>query len=450
MMWNNQEPEIAVGLLRAPEIQVTLHGSYRLNEEMLSGRVTFRLNKEHKGAGGLLSYRAGQKTGRTTLPLTLVPVNYDQEVVEVHQITIGIDFHWQRQEDQLFRGSLRLVEEGGQLRAINVLKLEDYLVSVISSEMKATASTEFLKAHAIMSRSWLLAQLQKAAEGGNAAGAADQDNNPERHIRWYDREDHALFDVCADDHCQRYQGLTRATEPRVEAAVRETSGQVLLYNDRVCDARFSKCCGGTTESFEEVWEPIPHPYLGSWRDGGQGDLPNLREEEQAAAWILGQPEAWCRTSDREVLAQVLNDYDQETQDFFRWEVVLSQQELQRLLKEKIGLELGAIQSLHPLKRDGSGRISELEITGTQGRCVVGKELEIRKALSPSHLYSSAFVVEAQPAGAVPPESFRLRGAGWGHGVGLCQIGAAVMGAAGKDHTRILLHYFRGAALKKLY
>ena len=179
-------------------------------------------------------------------------------------MVIGIQFHWERKENQRFKGQLKIIDEGAHLTAVNIVSVEDYLLSVISSEMSATASLELLKAHAVISRSWLLAQKAKAKEIQGKARSCS--HTGKEYIRWYDREDHQHFDVCADDHCQRYQGITKAYTPEVQEAVNSTCGEVLVYDGQICDARFSKCCGGITERFENTWEPVEHPYLTSIAD----------------------------------------------------------------------------------------------------------------------------------------------------------------------------------------
>ena len=370
----------------------------------------------------------------------------------LHAVTIGVDFHWQRDEDQSFTGKLKFIVENGKLTAVNILSVEDYLLSVISSEMSATSSAELLKAHAVISRSWLLAQMDKTAR--LKAGAEKYTTSfmtEEELTKWYDREDHSNFDVCADDHCQRYQGITRASTPEVEHAINETYGLVLMFGDAVCDARFYKCCGGITELFENVWEPVSHPYLQMVIDNDRapaGFETDLTREENAVRWIKGNPPAFCNTNDREVLSQVLNNYDQETTDFYRWKVIYTQQELSDLVRSRTGIDFGMITDLEPLTRGVSGRIIRLKIKGDKKELIIGKELEIRKSLSKSHLYSSAFYVEKSvDATGV---RFILHGAGWGHGAGLCQIGAAVMGAKGYSYEQILIHYFKNANLKKIY
>jgi SpoIID/LytB domain protein len=368
-------------------------------------------------------------------------------------VTIGVNFHWQRKEDQTFRGNLHLIVEKGGVTAINVLSVEEYLLSVISSEMSATASLELLKAHAVISRSWLLAQIQKDKDKKDAPdvrlGATAQAED--EMIKWYDRDDHVNFDVCADDHCQRYQGITRESTETVRQAIKATWGQVLMYGGELCDARFSKSCGGVYEEFENCWEPKHYDYLVARRDDkDEMDFPDLTLEDNAAEWILSSPHAFCNTHDAKILSQVLNDYDQETTDFYRWKVEYTQDELSQLIKKRSGIDYGRIKDLQPVARGTSGRLYKLRIVGEKKTLVIGKELEIRRTLSPSHLYSSAFVVEKHDVVDGYPQKFVLRGAGWGHGVGLCQIGAAVMGAKGYDYKEILLHYFINADINRLY
>ena len=370
---------------------------------------------------------------------------------DLKAVTIGVDFHWQRREDQRFRGALNLAVVEAGIIAINQVDAEEYLTSVISSEMSANASKPLLKAHAVISRSWLLAQIEKnqqIVDKGDTYNSCQQDD--EQLIRWYDREDHTLFDVCADDHCQRYQGITRETNPVVKEAIAETCGEVLLYDGKICDARFSKCCGGATELFENCWEPVPHPYLAVLRDAPEGTLPDLTQETAAEQWIRTAPEAFCHTTDQAILSQVLNNYDQETTDFYRWKVSYTQAELSELIRRKSGIDFGTIIDLIPLERGGSGRIVRLKIVGTVRTLIIGKELEIRRTLSESHLYSSAFVVDKEMGENDIPARFVLTGAGWGHGVGLCQIGAAVMGAKGYSYDAILTHYFPGATVEARY
>ena len=434
-----KEPEVSVGIVSGKCIKFALNAPYSAKGETIEGEQTVELNE-----GGIL-WRGNQYR-----ELTFTPQQPDASF-SLHDVTIGVNFHWERRETQMFNGTLRLVVEADNITAINLLPVEKYLISVISSEMKATSSAEFLKAHAVISRSWLLAQMEKRRrmhDGQNSFFSFIKHEN--EIIRWYDREDHTIFDVCADDHCQRYQGITKASSRQVADAVRATRGQVLAYDDEICDARFSKCCGGVTEEFQYCWEDTPKPYLLAVRDG-TGAMPHdLTKEANAEEWIRSQPDSFCNTSDRKVLSQVLNDYDQETPDFYRWHVSYTQEELAALIKEKTGTDFGGIVDLVPMERGKSGRICRLKIVGTKAVLTIGKELEIRRTLSKSHLYSSAFVVDKEGSKDGLPERFVLTGAGWGHGVGLCQIGAAVMGEQGYGYDRILLHYYRGADIKKLY
>lgn len=385
-----EQPKLKIGIMAENEILCCFKEAYQLStiNKILVGNHTIRLAGDQIHLDGELLADEN---------IYFVPVNEQIASFELYNVTIGVQFHWERKEDQLFKGTLQILKEGNKLHAINILPLEDYLISVISSEMNATSSLELLKAHAIISRSWLIAQVVKEKELGQS-GQKYQTifETDEEYIRWYDREDHILFDVCADDHCQRYQGITRQTSDLVEKAVNETAGVILFYNGQVCDARFSKSCGGVTETFEKVWEPVVHPYLQSIQDsagGGNGVEFNLMNEETAEKWIRTSPSAFCNTMDHKVLSQVLNDYDQETIDFYRWKITYCQSEISGLIARKTGMDFGEIIDLIPKERGHSGRIIKLEIVGTKKRLIVGKELEIRKILSTSHLYSSAFVVD---------------------------------------------------------
>ncbi|MDL2222374.1 SpoIID/LytB domain-containing protein [Parabacteroides sp. OttesenSCG-928-N08] len=370
---------------------------------------------------------------------------------ELKAVTFGIGFHWERKEDLRFKGSLNLIIDEEQIVAINQVDIEEYLHSVISSEMSASASKELLKAHAIISRSWLLAQIEQAQTVPVAATeSAIPDTETEERIRWYNREDHTLFDVCADDHCQRYQGITRAHSRVVNEAVNETRGELLVYGGQVCDTRYSKCCGGASELYENCWDETPHFYLTPIRDAEQGELPSLNNEQGAESWLRSTPTSFCSDADASVLKQVLNGYDQETIDFYRWKLSYSQEELSELIHRRSGIDFGLIRDLIPIERGVSGRIVKLRIVGNKKQLVVGKELEIRRLLSESHLYSSAFVVDKEMDEAGNATRFTLTGGGWGHGVGLCQIGAAVMSSKGYDYRQILAHYFPAACLEKRY
>jgi len=391
--------------------------------------------------------------GKLYKELYFEPVS-EKASFDLKEVTIGKGFHWERKEDQRFNGALDILITETGLLAINEINVEDYLISVISSEMSATCSKEMLKTHAVISRSWLLAQIEKSrhlAQDQSKYITCYQDK--ERFIRWYDREDHAMYDVCADDHCQRYQGITKASTLSVVEAVRETHGEIMIQGDQICDTRFSKCCGGVTEEFEHCWEPEHHSYLTAVRDSKTDKaIPDLTQEEEADKWIRNTPDSFCNTSDKEILGQVLINFDQETTDFYRWKVEYTQTELSSLLNQKMDglINVGLIRDLIPVKRGTSGRIEELKIVGTNNSIIIGKELEIRRILSKTHLFSSAFVVDRVNIKGSIPERFVLTGAGWGHGVGLCQIGAAVMSTQGYTYREILSHYYKGARIERKY
>ena len=430
---------IRVGIYTRKEIRAVFHGEYRHGEEVISGK------KEISEAGWY------------------IPISEDCSF-SLMDVTIGIDFHWERNETQTFKGSLEVMKaKNGELTAVNVLDIEDYLQSVISSEMSATSHMELLKAHAVISRSWALCKIQRSLQG--SAFACHESEG--KRICWYGSEPHEGFDVCADDHCQRYQGLRAKDHKNAIKAVQETKGEVLcqlgvrseelgVKEYEICDARFYKCCGGVTEEFETCWEDTHHDYLVRVLDrknespgASTGSVTaldlaiDLTKEENAREWILSNPEAFCNTNDKKILSQVLNDYDQETIDFYRWKVSYTTKQLSALIRKKSGIDFGEILSLEPIKRGVSGRIYELKIVGTKKTLTIGKELEIRKWLSESHLYSSAFIVEKEN------DTFTLYGAGWGHGVGLCQIGAAVMATKGYTYKEILAHYYPNTTLKQI-
>ena len=438
-----KQPDVTVGIVSAQKIHFSLNKPYLAKGEKVLGEQVVEFSE-----GGVLW------NGNQYSQLTFHPQSADASF-SLSGVTIGVNFHWERKETQTFLGTLRFVVESDKIVAINELPVEKYLESVISSEMSATSSLELLKAHAVISRSWLLAQMKKrreVAESGNNFFSFTK--KEDTLIRWYDRDDHTLFDVCADDHCQRYQGITKETSPHVAEAIRQTKGQILMDGEEICDARFSKCCGGITEEFQYCWEDTPKTYLTAVRDialGVEHTLPNLTNEEEAEKWIRFNPPAFCNTQDKKILSEVLNDYDQETVNFYRWKETLSQEKLQQLIADKLKMDLGAILNMKAVERGKSGRISKLQIIGTEKTFTIGKELEIRRTLSDSHLLSSAFVVDKYDKDEQGvPQRFELIGAGWGHGVGLCQIGAAVMGEQGYHYDAILLHYYQGAEIKKLY
>lgn len=440
------EPKVNVGILFEPRIDFILLTPYRINGKEVSGKQT-------------VTYSDNQIRWQECLydELSFEPAEHTGGEFEILDVTIGINFHWERKENQRFRGAFKVIIENEKLTGINTIPVEDYLTSVISSEMNATASLELLKAHAVISRSWLLANLatasaeRKEAKKTTVGTTPQQPENSDEIVRWYEREDHSRFDVCADDHCQRYQGITRASTPIVEQAINDTRGQVLTSDGAICDARFSKCCGGVFEEFQNCWANVSYPYLVKQRDSkSETELPDLTDEKEAEQWIRTAPEAFCNTTDKTVLSQVLNNYDQETTHFYRWKVTYGQKELSELILRRSGIDFGEIRDMIPIERGTSGRLVRLKIVGSKRTLTVGKELEIRRMLSPSHLYSSAFVVDKSDETNGIPDTFILTGAGWGHGVGLCQIGAAVMGEQGYTYDEILRHYYPGANIEKQY
>lgn len=421
--------------MSAERITAMLHGDYVIDgsDDRINGDVSVQY-----ADGGILF------NGVRYSVLRLTPVSESECFFTLCDVTIGVEFHWQRKEAQSFKGGIEFYAADGAVTVINNINAEEYLKSVISSEMNAHASLELLKAHAVISRSWLIAQISKKGTDAKNGGKGMRADGNEI-VKWYDRDDHDLFDVCADDHCQRYQGITKAYIPTVKRAVEETRGEVLVSDGEICDARFSKCCGGATEEFGYCWEDKDVEYLKGVRDSAdEAPLPDLTTECEAEKWIAAEPEAFCNTSDGEILRQILNDFDMETNDFYRWQVRYSQQELSDIVRERSGIDFGTIESLTPLERGVSGRISRLRIDGSKRSMIIGKELEIRKTLSRSHLYSSAFTVKRENG------DFVIYGAGWGHGVGLCQIGAAVMGSKGYGYREILAHYYKGARVEAAY
>lgn len=462
-----KEPRITVGILSGKEIEFSFPTAFISSD----GTEICGTQKVICQSGKIIWQEKEYDV------LSFIPPQNSSTYFELIDVTIGINFHWERKEIQRFKGELRIIIEDDKLTAINVISIEEYLTSVISSEMSATASLELLKAHAVISRSWLLNKLginkwkahndevetnptlidsQLISSQLTDSQHVNSQPTNSQFIKWYDHEAHTNFDICADDHCQRYQGITRASTPQAIEAVSATRGETLMYEGGICDARFSKCCGGAFEEFQNCWENVKHPYLIGQRDrkiGGDNEigtkLPDLTIEAEAENWIRTSPGSFCNTQDKKILNQVLNNYDQETADFYRWKVCYSQQELTELIHKRSGIDFGQIVDLIPVERGTSGRLIRLKIIGTLRTLIIGKELEIRRTLSSSHLYSSAFVVDKEGDGEIPSR-FTLTGAGWGHGVGLCQIGAAVMGEKGYDYKEILSHYYPGSNLEKQY
>ena len=436
----NGEPRVSVGIVTANEIVFSLHQPYNANGTTVSGKQS-------------VSYENGAIiwNGKRYKELVFQPQEAGASF-SLEDVTIGVNFHWERKETQTFLGILRFAIEGTAMWAINELPVERYLESVISSEMSATSSLRLLEAHAVISRSWLLAQIEnRRSAKTEQTSLYSCITGKDKMIKWYDRQDHTLFDVCADDHCQRYQGITKETSPHVAVAIQHTRGQVLMSEGKICDARFSKCCGGAMEEFQYCWEDSPKPYLKAIGDTPEKTIPDLTVEANAEEWIRTSPDSFCNTTDKNILSQVLNDYDQETTDFYRWRVDYTQEEISQLINSKLNIDFGQIIDLIPIERGKSARLCQLKIVGTKQTLTIGKELEIRRALSPSHLYSSAFVVDKEDVNVEGiPALFHIIGCGWGHGVGLCQIGAAVMGEKGYNYDQILAHYYPGADLKELY
>jgi stage II sporulation protein D len=453
----SEEPIINVGILATTTIQFELKGFFLLNAETIpSGNYSATID----GRG----IKSNLALSKVTTPnrLEFIPQSSSSTFI-LKNVTIGIGFHWEKQEEQEFEGGLTLQVEGDKIRAVNTVPLESYLKSVISSEMSAMNDLNLLNAHAIVSRSWLLAQISKKGfpkqyssddkeQISNNSDRTEKSCDCNKLIKWYDREDHDTFDVCADDHCQRYQGITKVISENAQIAIEATRGKVLMFDAEICDARFSKCCGGKSEDFENVWQPVKVPYLVAIRDidNSSSEISNIKEVDKEV-FITTSPESFCNTTDPEVLSQVLIDFDRATSNFYRWIIEYEQRTISSLIAKKSGIEFGEIIDLIPLDRGNSGRIIRLKIVGTKNEIIVGKELEIRKWLSESHLYSSAFVVEKEfESNSKLPSKFILRGAGWGHGVGMCQIGAAMMSQKGHSSNEILKHYFKGAEVKKIY
>lgn len=444
------EPLINVGIFTKPKISFTFFGEFksRNSEEIYSGIY----NAAVDGSRLIIEQNGNSKIFENEA--LFEPEDFESEYFSLKDVVIGVDFHWQRTEKESFRGSLKLMVVEDGILAINIIPVEEYLKSVISSEMSAKSRLHLLKAHAIISRSWLLAQIEKSNQLKKEKRKYITRTETENELTvWYDREDHESFDVCADDHCQRYQGITKIYTEIASRAVEETRGLLLTHENKICDARFSKSCGGISESFENVWEPVKFPYLQAvidYKFEPDNFEINFSSEANAEKWIRANPAAYCNTKDTKVLSQILLDYDLETSDFYRWKVTYSQEEISQLIKKKSDIDVGGIVDLIPVERGDSARLIKLKIVGSKKTITIGKELEIRRTLSKTHLYSSAFIVEKKNIIDGIPRQFILRGAGWGHGVGLCQIGAAVMAEKGFQFDEILMHYYRNTRIEKRY
>lgn len=409
---------LEVGIMSGSEIEFEIisDGAGRQKVEYSQGRISYN--------GALYDELVFEAQTEATM--------FAEPSFILYGVTIGVDFHWERKVTQKFAGTLKFIVDGGKVTAVNIVGVEDYLLSVISSEMKASAGLEFLKAHAVISRSWVMAQVEHrqshvSRTPGPSCPVSEPVEGAEEYIKWFDHDDHTLFDVCADDHCQRYQGLTMAVGDTVRKAVDQTWGLVLTSEGKICDARFSKCCGGRMELFSTCWEDKDYPYL--------QPLPDTAD-------CVEGDDVFCDTKDEKILSQVLNDYDLETRDFYRWRTEYSRTEVSDLVRRRSGMDFGTIRDLVPLERGPSGRLKRLKVVGDKKTMIIGKELIIRRWLSDSHLKSSAFEVHWDG------DHLTLDGSGWGHGVGLCQIGAAVMAAKGYSFDRILLHYYPGSTLER--
>ena len=409
---------LEVGIMSGSEIEFEIisDGAGRQKVEYSQGRISYN--------GALYDELVFEAQTEATM--------FAEPSFILYGVTIGVDFHWERKVTQKFAGTLKFIVDGGKVTAVNIVGVEDYLLSVISSEMKASAGLEFLKAHAVISRSWVMAQVEHrqshvSRTPGPSCPVSEPVEGAEEYIKWFDHDDHTLFDVCADDHCQRYQGLTMAVGDTVRKAVDQTWGLVLTSESKICDARFSKCCGGRMELFSTCWEDKDYPYL--------QPLPDTADCVEGG-------DVFCDTKDEKILSQVLNDYDLETKDFYRWTTEYSRTDVSELVRRRSGIDFGTIRDLVPIERGPSGRLKRLKVVGDKKTMVIGKELIIRRWLSDSHLKSSAFEVHWDG------DHLTLDGSGWGHGVGLCQIGAAVMAAKGYSFDRILLHYYPGSTLER--
>jgi SpoIID/LytB domain protein len=443
------EPWINVGILTADQIRFDLYGEFITlsTEKLLSGvfKAELKDNKIYCSDGKIDIIEENE--------ILFEPSDPVSESFVLRDVIIGVRFHWERKEKQRFNYFLKIIKNGNKLTAINHLPVEAYLTSVISSEMSAKCSINLLRSQAVVARSWLLAQLQNKDNKKSTEPSLKPYQTDDELITWYDREAHQLFDVCADDHCQRFQGITKVTTQTAKSAIDDTRGIVLILDEKICDTRYSKSCGGISESYENAWEPVKYKYLTpviDYKYEPENLNLNLQQEINAIEWIKTNVPAFCNTTDPKILNQILIDYDQETRDFYRWEVSYTQEQLSELVNKKLNMDFGQIIDLIPIERGYSARLVRLKIVGTKKSLIIGKELEIRRVLSPTHLYSSAFFVEKKNIVENIPQIFILYGAGWGHGVGLCQIGAAVMAERGYQFDEILTHYFPNASLKKIY
>jgi SpoIID/LytB domain protein len=449
MIYTGNIPKVSVGILNEEQIAFELYGDFNVYgmKKSFSGRFNAEI------AGDKIICKGENNKIEISGEILLEPQDTATDSFLIGNVTIGQDFHWERKEKQRFKGSLRLTRDNDKILVVNILPIEDYLLSVISSEMSSKSSLQLLKAHAVVSRSWVFSQIEKVKDENPGQKLNSEYKSEDEIIKWSDKNQHTLFDVCADDHCQRYQGIGKISTVTSKIAIEETKGLVLISDNKICDARYSKSCGGITESFENVWEPVKHKYLApivDYKFEPEYYSIDFSDENNAMKWIRGNPPAFCNTHDKRILNQILLDYDKETRDFYRWKIEYSQKELKQVIKTKSGIDFGDIKELVPVLRGYSARLIKLKIVGTKKTLTVGKELEIRRWLSKTHLYSSAVFFEQKEITDGIPQKFIIHGAGWGHGVGMCQIGAAVMAAQGYQFDEILLHYFKNAKIKRIY
>lgn len=446
-MLPKEEPLLNVGILTSKVINFELYGDFSVFgfKETFSGMFTAEV------VNNIIVCTYGNNKLEISDEIEFIPSDPISESFLIKDVIIGEGFHWEQKQKQRFSHTLKIIKNKKNVCAINIIPLENYLMSVISSEMSAKSPLELLKAQAVVARSWVLSRMS-TAQNRKEGDAADSFTELENEIiKWYDTTEHKIFDVCADDHCQRFQGVTRITSETAREAITQTRGILLLHDGKICDTRYSKCCGGITELYENVWAPVKNPCISSvvdYKFEPETFNLDLTNEKNAYKWIKGNPSAFCNTEDNRLLTNILNDFDLHTKDFYRWKIVYTQHELAGLIKEKTGIDFGDIIDLIPLERGASARLVKLKIAGSKKSFTIGKELEIRRALSKTHLYSSAIVVEKSEEN--PPQEFTIYGAGWGHGVGLCQIGAAVMAQMGYQFDAIILHYFKNSVLKKIY
>ena len=346
----------------------------------------------------------------------------------INPVTAGRGFHWQKQIDISIKGSIKIRNIDGYLFLINEIGIENYLMSVATSEMSGECPEALLEAQTIAARSWLIASEEQKHMGLG-------------------------IDACNDDCCQRYQGIKNISA-KAKSAVFTTRGKFVIYNNKICDTRYSKSCGGISENNENVWYDNPKGYLRGVFDGC-GNIPDFSDEEQLNRWIFEPQDCYCNNEyvSKSELKRFLGSVDEEG-DYFRWEITYSNEQLTKIINKKLNESFDFIESLIPIKRGVSGRIMSLAITGKKDhekyQTLVDSEYDIRNALHPEFLYSSAFVINANSSVQSREEKVTLSGAGWGHGAGLCQIGALGMAIIGNSSEKILKHYFSSIEIKKLY